>query len=312
MGSATEALLGARGAVRRRDACEWGLSLKTFDGLVSRGLLVQVVRGVFLRPAEVDDVAARAGAVALTLPAGAAVCRRTAAWLWGIDARGPSERDQVLDVECCVPVGSAVVRSAGVRGFVTDLLPEDVDLTHGVPCTTTDRTAVDLARWLAPHMGLACLDAMAGRGLVDPDHLADLVERWRGARYVDRARRLISLCEPLTESYGESWLRLRVVDAGFPRPEVQVWIFDENGVALYRLDMGWPDRRIGLEYDGEEFHSSTEDRRHDEERRDDLARRFSWDVLGVGRGEVLGRSLALELGVGEMLGMQPKIARRTW
>ncbi|HZI97000.1 MAG TPA: hypothetical protein VFD41_05685 [Actinomycetales bacterium] len=76
--------------------------------------------------------------------------------------------------------------------------------------------------------------------------------------------------------------------------------------------MGWPDRRIALEYDGEEFHSSTEDREADEKRRDDLARRFSWDVLGVGKGEVLGRSMALEFGVGEMLGLQPVIRRRTW
>lgn len=204
------------------------------------------------------------------------------------------------------------MRRPGVRGFVADLTRDDLCVVGGVMCTTPARTAMDLVRWLQPHMGLACLDLMAGRGLVDPAHLAAEIERWHGERFVDQARYLITHCDPKSESFGESWLRLRMVDAGFPRPETQIWISDGEGVALYRLDMGWRKRRKGVEYDGEEFHSAAEDREHDEARRDDLAKRFDWDVIGVGKGEVLGRSLALERAVGDLLGIEPTIRARRW
>lgn len=312
MTAVVDALMSCPDPLRRRDAPAWGLSPRAMDRLAASGQLVQVVRGVFLRPWQVDDLEARALAVGLALPPGAAVCRRTAGWLWGVDPRGPSEQHVVLPVECFVPEGSAIRRGRGVTGFVTDLRPDDVTLVRGVPCTTAHRTAIDLARWLQPHMGLACLDALAAKGTIDPERLLVEVERWRGRRHVDRARRLISLCEPKTESFGESWVRLRVVDAGFPRPEPQIWIVDDDGVAIYRLDMGWRERRIGLEYDGEEFHGAVEDAKADEVRRDDLASRFGWDVIGVDRGAVLGRSMALELAVGDMLGILPTLTRRQW
>lgn len=211
-----------------------------------------------------------------------------------------------------MPAGRTVPRRRGLVPHEAALDERDVELVQGVLVTTAERTALDLARYLQPHMGLAVLDAMAGRGLVHPDDLADRLVQWRGERFVARARRLVDLCEPLTESYGESWLRLRVVDAGFPRPEPQIWIQDEHGRPLYRLDMGWRQRRLAVEHDGEDFHSSPDERERDRHRRADLARRFGWVVVGVGRAEVLGRSLALERGLGELLGMAPQISRRLW
>jgi very-short-patch-repair endonuclease len=83
-------------------------------------------------------------------------------------------------------------------------------------------------------------------------------------------------------------------------------------LALYRLDMGWPERRIAVEYDGEEFHSAPEHRVRDAARRTHLAREFGWHAVGVGEGEVLGASLDLERGVGELLGLEPQIRRRRW
>jgi hypothetical protein len=95
------------------------------------------------------------------------------------------------------------------------------------------------------------------------------------------------------------------------RSEAQIWILDGD-TGVYRLDLGWKRRRIGIEYDGMEFHSSGADRLRDERRRDRLARQFGWHVVGVGKGEVLGSSVKLELGIGELLGMRPSISRRTW
>ena len=79
----------------------------------------------------------------------------------------------------------------------------------------------------------------------------------------------------------------------------------------YRLDLGWPERRVAVEYDGEEFHGTPEQRVHDERRRATLER-CGWTVISVGSGEVLGRSLALERGVGELLGLEPATRSRLW
>ena len=110
---------------------------------------------------------------------------------------------------------------------------------------------------------------------------ADELERFAGHRGAAQARELIGYGEPLTESFGESWLRLRILDAGFPRPCAQVPILDASGRQVYRLDLGDPARRVGFEYDGEEFHSTAAQQRADGERRDRLHREFGWQV---GRG----------------------------
>jgi very-short-patch-repair endonuclease len=111
---------------------------------------------------------------------------------------------------------------------------------------------------------------------------------------------------------GETWLRLRIVDAGFPRPTVQIEVLDARGRTVYRLDLGWEDELVAVEYDGEQFHCTAEHRARDRRRRDDLERTYGWRVLAVGKGEVLGPSLALEKAVGELLSREPQIRRRCW
>ncbi|MFI7589616.1 hypothetical protein ACIB24_21320 [Spongisporangium articulatum] len=257
------------------------------------------------------DLLARASAASMVLPPGGAIGRRTAAELMEVDPRLPSERDRQLDVECLVPTGVTPIRHRGIRCYATDLRESEIDESSGLPMTTPDRTLADLLRWLAPHMGLAIADRMARRRLVDVDAVEAILDRWDGHRHVATARRLLSYVDAKSESYGESWLRLRILDAGFPRPTCQIPI-EENGREIYRLDLGWPDLRIAVEYDGEDFHGSPEQRRHDAERRSDMFERHGWNVVGVGKAYVLGPTMHLELGIAEMLGVVPRIRRRTW
>lgn len=240
----------------RRRATDEGLGAEKIRQLLRRGLIRPVIYGVYLDAAVPDDLASRGRCLALRLPPGAAVCRLTAAWLYGVDARMPEERTAPPVVECVAPLGREPVSRPGVRGYVASLAPRDLQEVGGVPCTTPLRTAIDLLRWLQPHMGLGTADALAFRGLVDPAHLRDEVERWAGCPGVAQARRLAPLVEPRAESFGESWLRLRIVDAGFPRPVVQIEIVGADGRVRYRLDLGWPDRCLAIEYDGEEYHAS--------------------------------------------------------
>jgi hypothetical protein len=295
-----------RGAAGRE-----GLRQQDVTELVIAGALRQPVRGVYLDTRVPDDLTSRAACLKLRLPAEAVVGRVTAAWLWGIDGRSPDQRGEPPLVECIVPPGRQPLRRPGVRSYVARIGGEVCEV-GGIPATTPLRTALDGLRWLPPHMGLAIADALAAAGLVTRDDLVARAAESPGVRGIARARRLAALVEPRTESVGESWLRLRIVDAGFPRPTVQIEVVDADGRCLYRLDMGWEDELVAVEYDGEEYHSSPQQVAHDRRRRELLERHYGWRVLAVGKGEVLGASLALERAVGELLGREPEIRRRLW
>jgi hypothetical protein len=75
---------------------------------------------------------------------------------------------------------------------------------------------------------------------------------------------------------------------GLPTPELQIPVYDERGVLLYRLDLGVEELRFGAEYDGEEWHSSEEDRAHDLGRRTILEDRFHWGIDVFRRSHVYG------------------------
>jgi hypothetical protein len=295
----------------RESAREAGLLRDHVTALLVGGRIRQPVRGVYLDARVPDDLTSRAACLRLRLPEGAAVCRLTAAWLLGVDGLMPEERCAAPVVECVVPPGRQPPRRPGVRAYVGQL-EHAVAEVCGVPATTPARTAVDVLRWLQPHMGLGICDALARRGLVTREEILALVEEFAGFRGVVCARYLADLVDAKSESFGESFLRLRIADAGFPRPTAQIEVTDGTGRVVARLDLGWKDRLVAVEYDGEQFHSSPEQRAHDERRRDMLEREYGWRILAVGRGEVLGRSLALERGIGELLSMAPAINRRRW
>jgi hypothetical protein len=309
---ATSNLIAQGNPFTRSCLTQAGLSDRSLRRALRTGSIRPLLRGVFVDSTVTDSTELRALAVAQVLPAGAAVVRRTAAWLFGVDALEPGRHCLPPPVECAVPVGVEPLCRPGIACYVSPLSSDDVVQVGGVPCTTPVRTSVDLLRTAAPHVGLAAADALAHLGLVGVPDLLTALGAWEGYRGVVRARRLAALVEPATESPGESWLRLRIIDAGFPRPRVQIEIRTAEGRLVYRLDMGWPDRRLAVEYDGQDHHSSQSDRAHDAARRLDLQQTYGWTVVGVGKGEVLGRSLALERGLGELMGQAQGIARRAW
>ena len=57
---------------------------------------------------------------------------------------------------------------------------------------------------------------------------------------------------PGAASPKETWLRLLVIEAGFRPPLTQIAVYDETGYVFAYLDMGWTDRKIALEYDGDQ------------------------------------------------------------
>jgi hypothetical protein len=143
---------------------------------------------------------------------------------------------------------------------------------------------------------------------LDREDVQSVLDRFGRHRGVVQARELLELADPRAESPQESRTRLRCIDAGFPCPEPQIEIFDPFGLFVARLDMGWRELCKAVEFDGDADHSSLADQQHDLRRRR-RAERQGWDIAVVTSEHVLGRSLAFEHGVAELLGREFRLTR---
>ena len=183
----------------------------------------------------------------------------------------------------------------------------DIEQLDGVLVTTPLRTTADLLRkrW-RPH-AMAAADAMARAGLVTVEEVWTYLGALVGYPGIRQARSLASLIDPLAQSAGESWTKLRLVDAGFPRPVAQWPVVDVEGVQRY-VDLAYPALRLGVEYDGREFHTGTADVAADEWRARGLRARGVHLVV-ANRERVLGSADPVEDEVGRLLGLEP-LARR--
>jgi very-short-patch-repair endonuclease len=77
----------------------------------------------------------------------------------------------------------------------------------------------------------------------------------------------------------ESEARLVMLDGGLPEPVLQYEIVDKDG-RLWRVDFAWPDRRVAVEFDGFDWHSSREALRKDRQKRAALEE-VHWRVLSI-------------------------------
>lgn len=133
------------------------------------------------------------------------------------------------------------------------LLRNEVVRVAGVPVTTPRRTAYDLAR-TRPDLvdAVAAVDALSRVGGFAPREVLRLAERYPRARGRRRLPRVVDLADPRAGSPMETRLRLLLVLRGLPRPEVQWVVQDERRRRAVWLDLAYPERRIGIEYEGAE------------------------------------------------------------
>lgn len=87
---------------------------------------------------------------------------------------------------------------------------EHIALAGRFLATDPLRTVLDCARLLDPDWGVAIADAALHAGLISSGDLAEAVEHLPRLPGVGRARRLATMSSPLSESPGESLLRLRL------------------------------------------------------------------------------------------------------
>ncbi|MCW2759463.1 MAG: hypothetical protein JWO46_3209 [Nocardioidaceae bacterium] len=286
-------------------ALDRGISRWDLEQAVHARLLHRLLRGVYVRTDVRDTIALRCRAASLVLSRHTVVRDRTAAWLHGIDVFDYHETEILPPLETSVLRWHEPTRRADHVGGTRDLAPRDIQQVHGLSVTTPMRTALDLGCALPPRHGLAMLDAFARHYGFARSQLEREALRYRRRRGVVQLRRLLSMVDARAESPAESWTRYCMLDAGLPAPELQWWV-DVGGVPTYRLDLAYPRHRVAVEYDGEEFHTSPDARRRDEERRAWL-RAHGWIVIVVRRDGFGPR--AVEAWTGEV---RAALASRTW
>jgi hypothetical protein len=183
-----------------------------------------------------------------------------------------------------VPIELNLPNNKPPAGVVTrneTLLAEEIVRLRGIPVTTSHRTAFDLARRGPVGRAVARLDALArATHFASEDVLAVAAKhpRVRGRR---RVPDVLALVDEGAQSPKETWLRLLLVEAGFPRPRTQIPVFAPDGYPLYYLDMGWPELMVAVEYNGEQHRTDTG------QYRGDVTRSEYIEALGWRRVRVL-------------------------
>ncbi|WP_030492134.1 type IV toxin-antitoxin system AbiEi family antitoxin domain-containing protein [Micromonospora chokoriensis] len=218
-----------------------GLSREQVRRLAEQSRLHRMSRSVYAPSA---DQAGRLPAIFRRLPATAVAGFYTGAHLHGFGDSGSP------DVHVIVPAGERVPHIRGVITHEAVLPVRDPVLLAGVPCAPAARCAVDLARAMPRMEALPLLDLCLRVGACEPEELRVEVARHDSLRGVCQARDLVPRADPRAECRQESQLRLVLMDGGLPPPEPQIWVLDSSGTPLYRLDLGYRQRRVGVEYDG--------------------------------------------------------------
>jgi Protein of unknown function (DUF559) len=218
---------------------------------------VRARRGVYADRDVGEESALRA--LFLCLPPEAMLTRQSAARQCGLDISG----DERVHVH--LPPHVARPRLPGLVVHHGALPVGEPVLVNGFRCVPPVRWAVDLARTARRLDALPILDAALRAELVLPEELQAEVGQHAGLKGVRQARRLVRLADGRAECRQESQLRLVLIDGGLPAPEPQVWVIDGNGVARYRLDLAYRERKVGIEYDGGS-HLDRERLRYDRDR----------------------------------------------
>ncbi|MBB3678517.1 hypothetical protein FHX36_004306 [Modestobacter versicolor] len=187
--------------------------------------------------------ALRATAAARLLLPGSVVSGRSAATCWSVAVAEPDD-----DVELLVPTTCRAGAAHGLRVRRAALDPAEVRRLRGTPVTSPVRTALDLARTRPLVEAVVLVDQLTQGGVADLTAVrsAATLLAGRDCRWV---RRVVALADGLAGSPQETRLRLLIGDSDLPAPVAQHTV-RSGGRFVARVDLAWPEHRLGLEYDG--------------------------------------------------------------
>lgn len=214
--------------------------------------------------------------------------RALAAWLW-------SRREAIL-------VGSSAAAVLGTKWISVDepaelgrsryastpgivvrseaIADDELWVRGGVPCTTPERTAYDIGRFASADHSIVRIDALLNATHCSVEAVATIAMRYPKARGIRRLRDALDLADGGAESPQETRLRLALVRGGLGPVVTQIPVANEHGRVVRRIDMGWPQWKVGVEYDGEQHWTDAKGYEDDIDRLEFLAA-MGWLIVRV-------------------------------
>ncbi len=221
--------------------------------------------------------------------------RAIAAWLWSnrratvaglsaaalhqarwIDAHLPSELNR-----------ASRDKTPGIILHSDALGEDDVLVRDGIRLTSPARTAYDLGRRKGLLDAVIRLDALAGATGITPIEVEHLADSHAGARGIVQLRRALHLMDPGAESPYETRTRLALINAGLPKPSTQI-VVRNDGRFVARLDMGWREWKVAVEFDGAHHWTDPAQRTRDIDRWAELEA-IGWRIVRVSAGLLQNR-----------------------
>lgn len=183
--------------------------------------------------------------------------------------------------DSAIHLTTADVRPSQLRNLKihqTGELPKrDVTTVENIPVTSVARTIVDLAECMSARALAIVVDDALQRKLVDLRQLTECHERvgrWAGRKRFRPIKEV--LAERVDSAKVESVLERRILRtiraSDLPNPKLQYQFMS------YRLDMAYPQFRIGIEVDGYAFHSDR-DKFDSDRARDNALRAAGWTIV---------------------------------
>jgi len=254
----------------RADARAAGIGLKTL--LSSR--FHKVFYDCYVSSAVPLSTRLRAKAALGISPPGSFVSHATAARIWG------GIVSETSDVHVTVPPTAVRSSRQGVKAHA-GVIGAAVTRFRNLAISTPEQTFLDLATCLDLVALVVVGDSLIRAGRTTAAALRDAALAWRG-RGAKLARRAARYVGDGVDSAMETRLRMLIVLAGLPAPQVNFILRYPDGSWWMRFDLCYPSLKLIIEYDGRQ-HAEEEDQwLHDLKRREALDR-MGWRIIVVTR-----------------------------
>ncbi|TDD41869.1 hypothetical protein E1263_42385 [Kribbella antibiotica] len=210
-------------------------------------------------------------------PGSAVVSHHSALVLHGV----PVWQADLAEVQLTRTTGRSGAKS-GVRHHRGQLDDPDLTVLARVPATSVARAVAEHATRSSFEAAVISADHAMRRGDIPADELRRLLEtidEWAGA---PRVRAVMAFANPLSESVGESRLRVVMHNEGLPAPELQREFYDSAGL-IGRPDFFFPSYNTVVEFDGDlKYDSGSREVLLREKSREDRLRALGFEFVRTG------------------------------
>jgi predicted transcriptional regulator of viral defense system len=264
-------------AITRSQAIKAGLTRHDIDGRVARGQWLAPIRGIYVVAGAPSTWQQQLTVAMLAAPPGSVASYLSAAALFAL-ADPPDVPHITVPRGLSGRIGDCVVHWARLDSA-------DMCVIGRFPCTRPARTVVDCAGLLGYEAlcemvdRALCRRRVASRAVMrSAARRASPGSRRRGLPALERA---LEVWTPGPRPGSEAEMRLirQLVEWGFPMPERQIKVFDHDGHLVAKVDCGWRALRVGLEYEGAEYHGPR--RWGADDRREDRIEALGWRIEPV-------------------------------